>query len=133
MATVTAAQRRPFRLIAKPSGAACNLACEYCFFLSKSQLYPGSTQRMDEEVLEAYIRGILDAHPGPVVTFNWQGGEPTVMGLAFFERAVALADSGRRRGQRVRHTLQTNGTLVDAAWAGELDELGGMLPVEERP
>ena len=129
MATVTAEQRRPFHLIAKPSGAACNLACAYCFFLSKSQLYPGSTQRMDEEVLKAYIRGILEAHPGPVVTIGWQGGEPTLMGLAFFQRAVALAESLRRPGQRVRHSLQTNGTLLDAAWAAFFAEHGFLVGV----
>ena len=129
MATVTAERRRPFHLIAKPSGAACNLACEYCFFLSKSQLYPGSTQRMDDEVLQAYIQGILETHPGPVVTISWQGGEPTLMGIDFFQRAVALADSLRRPGQSVRHTLQTNGTLVDTAWAAFFAEHGFLVGV----
>ncbi|MDZ7799416.1 MAG: anaerobic sulfatase maturase [Trueperaceae bacterium] len=107
----------PFHLMAKPTGAICNLACDYCYFLSKEALYPGSSFRMSDEVLEAYVRGTLEAQPGPEVTFAWQGGEPTLIGLDFFERAVALQRHYRRPGVRVHNAVQTNGTRLDDAWA----------------
>ena len=68
-------------VLAKPTGAACNLACAYCFFLDKELLYPDSRFRMSDEVLEAYIRQLIEAHGGNQVTVAWQGGEPTLMGL----------------------------------------------------
>ncbi len=108
----------PFHLLAKPTGAVCNLDCEYCFFLSKEMLYPGSRFRMSEEVLEAYLRQLIEAHAGqPEVTVAWQGGEPTLMGLEFFRRSVQLARELAEPGQRIEHTIQTNGTLLDAGWA----------------
>lgn len=105
-----------FHVLAKPSGAICNLNCEYCFFLSKESLYPGSRFRMSDAVLEAYIEQLLAAHRGPEITIAWQGGEPTLMGLDFFARALALVDAHVRPGTRVSHTLQTNGILLDDAW-----------------
>ena len=75
-----------FHLLAKPTGAVCNLDCQYCFFLAKENLYPGSKFRMGDEVLETYIRQLLESHQTPEVTIAWQGGEPTLMGLDFFRR-----------------------------------------------
>src|SRR5437667_12401592 len=81
-----------FHLLAKPTGAICNLDCEYCFFLSKEALYPGSRFRMADDVLETYIRQLVEAHHrSPEVTIAWQGGEPRMMGLEFFRPSVALA------------------------------------------
>jgi uncharacterized protein len=108
---------RPFHLLAKPTGAACNLDCSYCFFLSKAQLYPGSKLRMDEAGLEAYISQLMEAQPGPEVAVAWQGGEPTLMGLAFFRRAVELVAQYRRPGVEIQYTIQTNGTRLDDEWA----------------
>ena len=79
-----------FHLLAKPTGAICNLDCKYCFFLSKEMLYPGSRFRMADELLETYIRQLLESQPGPEVIVGWQGGEPTLMGLDFFQRSVEL-------------------------------------------
>src|SRR5688572_23282906 len=79
----------PFHLLAKPTGAICNLDCKYCFFLSKEMLYPGSRFRMADQLLETYIRQLLESQPGPEVIVGWQGGEPTLMGLDFFERSIA--------------------------------------------
>jgi uncharacterized protein len=109
--------QRTFHLLAKPTGATCNLDCSYCFFLSKEQLYPGSRFRMDDAVLEAWVRQLLEAHPDGDVVLAWQGGEPTLMGLPHFEKAVSLAESGRRPGQRVLYTIQTNATRLDDDWA----------------
>ena len=111
---------RPFHVLAKPTGAICNLDCEYCFFLSKEALYPGDRFRMADELLETYIRQLIEAHgDAPEVTIAWQGGEPTLMGVDFFRRAIELASEYARPGQRIEHTIQTNGTLLDDEW-GEL-------------
>ncbi len=114
--------RRPFHLLAKPTGAVCNLDCEYCFFLTKQALYPGDRFRMADTVLEAYLGQLLDGHPDGEVTVAWQGGEPTLMGVEFFRRAVELAERLRRPGQRLQHTIQTNGTLLTDEWAAFLAE-----------
>lgn len=107
-----------FHLLAKPTGAVCNLDCAYCFFLSKELLYPGSRFRMADELLETYVRQLVEAHTGaPIVEFAWQGGEPTLMGLPFFRRAVELVDLYLHPGQSAVHTIQTNGTTLDAEWA----------------
>jgi uncharacterized protein len=115
-------ERRPFHLLAKPTGPICNLDCEYCFFLSKESLYPGDRFRMTDAVLEAYIGQLLDAQPDGEVNIAWQGGEPTLMGLDFFRRAVDLAERRRRPGQQLVHTIQTNGTLLNDDWARFLAE-----------
>src|SRR3954467_11172554 len=81
-----------FHLLAKPTGATCNLGCTYCFFLSKDALYPNERSRMSNATLEAYVRQLVEAHTTPEVTIAWQGGEPTLMGLDFFRRAVELAE-----------------------------------------
>ena len=109
-----------FHVLAKPSGAICNLDCAYCFFLSKEELYPGSSFRMDDTVLDAYISQLLAGHRSPEITVSWQGGEPTLMGLDFFRRVVATVERYRRPGQRIEHTIQTNGTLIDEEWAAFL-------------
>jgi uncharacterized protein len=106
-----------FHLLAKPTGAICNLDCKYCFFLSKEMLYPGSRFRMADELLELYIKQLLEAQQGSEVNVAWQGGEPTLMGLDFFKRSVELVEKYRKPGQRVLHTIQTNGTTIDAEWA----------------
>lgn len=105
-----------FHVIAKPAGAACNLNCAYCFFLKKEKLYPGSSSRMSDEVHEAYIRQLFEAHQVPRVTVAWQGGEPTLMGLDFFRRSMELQARYRKPGTQVENTLQTNGILLDDAW-----------------
>jgi uncharacterized protein len=112
-----------FHLLAKPTGAVCNLDCSYCFFLSKEMLYPGSRFRMADELLEAYIRQLLEAHArAPVVDVAWQGGEPTLMGLDFFRRSVELVNRYLRPGQRAAYTIQTNGTRLDENWASFFKE-----------
>jgi uncharacterized protein len=109
-----------FHVMAKPTGARCNLRCDYCFFLEKEQLYPASDFRMTDEVMGAYIAGTAGAQQVPQVTLAWQGGEPTLMGLDFFRRARA-AEAGRvPDGMAVERTLQTNGVLLDDEWCAWL-------------
>ena len=113
-----ATNRRPpsFHLMAKPAGAVCNLHCAYCFFLRKSALYPDGPARMSDEVLESYLRQTIEAQQVPFVTIAWQGGEPTLMGLEFFRRALAIEQRYLRPGATVERTLQTNGMPLDAEW-----------------
>jgi uncharacterized protein len=105
-----------FHLLAKPTGAICNLDCKYCFFLSKEMLYPGSRFRMAEAIHEMYIQQLLESHQTPEVHIAWQGGEPTLMGLDFFKRSVELAEKYKKPGQTIVHTMQTNGTQLDDEW-----------------
>ncbi len=111
-----------FHVMAKPTGAVCNLACTYCFFLDKELLYPGSPFRMSAETLEAYIRQLIEGHQIPRVTVAWQGGEPTLMGLDFFRNAIELQEKYRKPGMTFENTMQTNGTLLDDEWCEFLAE-----------
>jgi len=100
----------------KPRGAICNLDCAYCYYLSKENLYPGSSFRMSEEVLESYVRQYIASQRVPEVTFAWQGGEPTLMGLEFYRKAVELQQKYRRPGMRIQNSLQTNAVTLDDEW-----------------
>ena len=102
--------------MAKPTGPICNLDCEYCFFLSKETLYPGDRFRMADDLLETYIRQLLEAHRTPEVTIAWQGGEPTMMCLDFFERSVELA-AGRSTGTSATGNGRTQSTRRSRATA----------------
>ena len=107
-----------YHLLAKPAGAACNLGCHYCFFLSKENLYPPrESPLMTDELLETYIRQLIQSSPGPQVDIAWRGGEPMLRDLGFYRRSVELAEKYRQPHQRVQHTIQTNGTLIDDEWA----------------
>jgi len=108
---------RAFHVMSKPTGAICNLDCEYCFFLSKDELYPGSGFRMPPDVHEAYISQLLAAQRGvDEVVVAFQGGEPTLMGIDFFRRTLELEERFAAPGQRILNTLQTNATLLDDEW-----------------
>jgi len=111
-----------FHLLAKPTGAVCNLDCKYCFFLSKEMLYPGSRFRMADELLETYIRQLLESHQVPEVNIAWQGGEPTLMGLDFFKRSVEYTEKYRKPDQQILYTIQTNGTRLDDEWGAFFKE-----------
>lgn len=109
-------------VMAKPAGPHCNLACQYCYYLSRDRLFPpGASRRMPEDLLERYIAQRLETG-GPKVHFEWHGGEPTTLGLAYFRRIVALQQRHRKPGQAITNGLQTNGTLLDADWARFLAE-----------
>ncbi|MXW04139.1 MAG: anaerobic sulfatase maturase [Gemmatimonadetes bacterium] len=105
-----------FHVMMKPRGAICNLDCKYCYFLAKEDLYPGSGFRMSDDLLEEYTRQYIEAQQVPEVTFAWQGGEPTLMGLEFFQKAVEFQKKYQKPDTRIYNSLQTNGTLLDADW-----------------
>jgi uncharacterized protein len=105
-----------FHLMAKPGGSRCNLSCQYCFYLRKGELYPKSTFRMSDEVLEEYIQQTIGAHRITEVTFAWQGGEPTILGIDFFKKALDLQKKYCRPGMVIHNTIQTNGVLLNDEW-----------------
>jgi uncharacterized protein len=121
--------KRPFHVMAKPSGAKCNLDCRYCFYLEKEGLYPKGAMRMSDEVLDAYVRAQIQAQPPDgEVLFAWQGGEPTLMGIDFFEKAVAL-QKRYGGGRRIANAFQTNGVLLNDAWGEFLRREGFLVGV----
>jgi uncharacterized protein len=103
-------------VLAKPTGSVCNLNCSYCFYLKKELLYPGSRFRMTDEALENYIRQLIQSHQTDKVTVAWQGGEPTLMGVDFYRRAIELQENHRRPDMTFENTMQTNGTLLNDEW-----------------
>ena len=107
---------RAFYVMLKPRGPVCNLDCQYCFYLKKEALYPLASFRMSDETLENFVRAYIQAQRVPEVTFAWQGGEPTLMGLDFYYRAVELQEKYRRPGMRVLNSFQTNATLLNDDW-----------------
>ncbi len=118
----TRAKRR-FHVMAKPAGAACNLDCTYCFYLSKPDLPHGpGLGKMDDDTLERFVRDYIHSVTGDEVVFSWQGGEPTLCGLDFFRKVVALQHKYTKGTQRIENDLQTNGTLLDEDWARFLKE-----------
>jgi uncharacterized protein len=107
----------PFHVMAKPHGPICNLDCTYCYYLEKENLYAtkGRDYRMSDTVLESYIRQYIQSQPAQHVSFAWQGGEPTLLGVPFFERVLELQK--KYAGDKIiDNALQTNGTLLDDAW-----------------
>lgn len=112
-----------FHITMKPVGSACNLGCTYCYYLSKAQLLNQSgDRRIDQELLECCIQQCIEAQDGAEIIFTWHGGEPTLLGLDFFRKAVALQNACRPYGQRILNDLQTNGTLLNDEWCKFLKE-----------
>lgn len=116
---------RPFHVLAKPIGPICNLDCEYCFYLKKEELYPGTSSfKMKDDVLEEFTRQYI-AHQPPhakEINFAWQGGEPTLMGVDFFRRAIIWQKKYARPGMHILNSIQTNGTKLDDEWGRFLKE-----------
>ena len=108
---------REFQVFAKPVGSICNMDCHYCYYLKKEHLYPrGESFRMPDDILEEYIVQHIDASPGPVISFSWHGGEPTVLGLDYFRKIVALQRKHQPSNRRITNGIQTNGILIDEDW-----------------
>src|SRR5512139_744360 len=107
---------RFFHIMAKPTGPICNLNCSYCFYLEKEKLYPTQTHwAMSDEVVESFVRQYIQAQTAPVITFSWQGGEPTILGVEFFKKALEL-QSRYADGKKIENSFQTNAVLLDDQW-----------------
>ncbi len=105
---------KPFSLLIKPASAACNIRCEYCFYID--HLKKGDKPAMSYETLEKMISSYMKL-PLPEYSFGWQGGEPTIMGLDFFKKAIELQKKYAPQGARISNGLQTNATLIDKPMA----------------
>lgn len=109
--------------MAKPIGSICNLDCDYCYYKGKISLFQEKIDyRMTDDLLEEYIKQYIEAHPGPVVPFGWQGGEPTLLGVGFFNKAIEFQKKYLSKGFYCENSLQTNGTLLDDEWCHFLKE-----------
>lgn len=105
-----------YHIMAKPVGARCNLNCKYCYYLEKKNLYKdSSTSQMTESVLENFIRQYIQSQSAPVISFVWQGGEPMLAGLEFYQAAVEY-QKYYGSGRRIMNAFQTNGTLINDKW-----------------
>ena len=112
-----------FHAMVKPTGAICNLDCAYCYYLHKEELLGSNSKfRISDEVLEAHVRQYIESQRGDEVVFSWQGGEPTLLGVGFFDKVVALEKKYQRPNQRIENDLQTNGTLLNDEWCAFLRE-----------
>lgn len=108
-------QTRAFHVMAKPSGSVCNLNCSYCFYLEK-EVYYQQHNIMSDNVLETYVRSYIEStYPEDEVAFTWQGGEPALAGLEFYQKAVSLQDK-YGAGRKISNSFQTNGILLNDAW-----------------
>ena len=107
--------------MAKPAGASCNLACEYCYYSEKTGRHNGGEKSalMSDETLELYIKQYMESQSLDCVQFVWHGGEPTLRGIDFYRRAMSLQRK-YARGRSVQNCLQTNGTLLTDEWCGFL-------------
>jgi uncharacterized protein len=102
--------------MAKPSGALCNLSCSYCFYKPKKPLSGDTTRFMSYLTLENYLKQMISAEPSDIVTISWQGGEPTLLGIEFYRKAVEIAAKFLPKGKKIEWAMQTNGILLDEKW-----------------
>ncbi len=112
---------QPFTLLIKPSGSDCNVDCTYCFYKCRAPEVGQGRQRMSEQVLEKLVKDYMQLR-FPLAGFAWQGGEPTLMGLDFYEKAVELQKKYGAAGQEVGNSLQTNAILLNEKWCRFLHE-----------
>jgi len=112
---------QPFTLLIKPAGSDCNLDCKYCFYKNRAPEIGTGRQRMSEQTLQRLIKDYMKLQ-FPVAGFSWQGGEPMLMGLDFYKRAVELQKKYGSPGRTVSNTLQTNAVLIDKKWCEFLHE-----------
>ncbi len=105
-----------FNVMVKPTGSVCNLNCTYCYYLEKKKLFPNENNfKLEEAVLENFIKQYIEAQQVPVVTFTWQGGEPTLLGLDYFRKVIEL-ERKYSNGKRIENSFQTNGTRLNDDW-----------------
>ena len=107
---------KPLYVMLKPAGAHCNLACKYCYYLEKNNLYQNSHRHlMSDEMLEQFTREYIEAQTMPQVLFTWHGGEPLMRSIDFYRKALALQNK-YAHGKQIDNVIQTNGTLLTDEW-----------------
>ena len=119
---------RHFHVLAKPTGAICNLDCKYCFFLSKEMLYPGDRFRMADDLLETYIRQLLESQPGPRDLGGVAGRRADADGARVLPaRGRARREVSSAGHSVIEHTIQTNGTELTDEWCSFFREHGFLV------
>ena len=107
---------KPLYVMLKPAGAHCNLACKYCYYLEKNNLYQNTPRHlMSDEMLEQFTREYIEAQTMPQVLFTWHGGEPLMRSIDFYKKALALQKK-YAHGKQIDNVIQTNGTLLTDEW-----------------
>ncbi|MCR5334137.1 MAG: anaerobic sulfatase-maturation protein [Bacteroidaceae bacterium] len=120
---------RPLYLMPKPAGAHCNLACDYCYYLEKLNLYPKGVQHvMTDELTEVYIREYIQSQYTTEVNFTWHGGEPLMRPLEYYRKVVKWQRE-YAGGRTVVNCLQTNGTLLTPEWCRFLHDEGWLVGI----
>ena len=118
-----AGSQRTYHAMIKPIGSICNLDCTYCYYLHKKELLGCPNKfHISDEILETHIRQYIEGQDRSEVVFSWQGGEPTLLGLEFFQKVVGLEQKYKKPNQRIENDLQTNGTLLDDEWGAFLKQ-----------
>lgn len=104
-------------LLIKPASGLCNMRCSYCFYHDEAlNRKTASYGMMEEAALEAVIQKAI-AFSDTDCTIAYQGGEPTLRGLDFFQQSIRLQKKYNIRGIRIHNAIQTNGLLLDEEWA----------------
>lgn len=108
-----------FHIMAKPTGSKCNIDCDYCYFLERGDELYGTNDvtKMEDDTLEAYIKQYIESQASHEIVFSWQGGEPTLLGIEFFEKVVKLQKKHNHSNKKIHNDLQTNGILLNKHWA----------------
>ena len=120
--------RKTSSMLVKPVGSVCNLRCRYCYYLDKSTLYENHQPKMDDDLLELFVKQYIDANDVSEITFNWHGGEPLLAGLDFYRKSINLQQK-YANGKLIHNTLQTNGTLLNNDWAQFFKDNGFLIGV----
>lgn len=120
---------RPLYVMTKPAGASCNLACEYCYYLEKLQLYRHDARHvMSDEMLERFVKQYIESQTMQQVLFCWHGGETLMRSLSFYEKVVRLQRQ-YAQGRQIDNVIQTNGTMIDDRWAQFFHDQGWLVGV----
>lgn len=117
-----------FSTMVKPIGSMCNLDCNYCYYLDKSELYDKHQPTMNDQLLEEYVRQYIESNDVPLVTFVWHGGEPLIAGVEYYKKALELQKK-YADGKQIENCLQTNGVLLDERWCGLFKENNFLIGV----
>jgi uncharacterized protein len=118
---------REFQVFVKPAGPACNLKCEYCYYISKNSLYGDKKSVISDDLLEKYIISHFETSSEETVIFSWHGGEPLLAGIDFYRKAVKFQRKHKPAGIRVLNGIQTNGTLLTGDWCKFLSSEGFLV------
>jgi uncharacterized protein len=107
---------KPLYVMLKPAGSLCNLACKYCYYLEKGNLYKQCKDHViSDELLEKFVKDYIESQTLPQILFTWHGGETLMRPISFYKKALAL-EKRYAGGRQIDNCIQTNGTLLTDEW-----------------